>query len=155
VGSEVKLVKSFMRPVLNNWLLESLDGKFKEESAEGARLRKANNAGTAEDEDFVLLRDSYLPETVIGYVSVLHFAGTSLSRDYLLECMELAALIARKDADIAVVLVKSGRMKEIVEGFANCSKALAISASDKKGAGGSSKKMREMGWTRELWTVKR
>lgn len=92
---------------------------------------------------------------VIGYVSVLHFAGTSLSRDNLLECMELAAVVARKDSDVAAVLMKSGRMKEIVEGFANCSKALAISGSEKKGPGSSSKKLREMGWTRELWSVKR
>ncbi|KAI8629091.1 nuclear pore protein 84/107 [Xylariaceae sp. FL1651] len=133
VGNEVKRVKSFMGPILNNWLLESFE----------------------EDEDFIYLRDVYLPETIIGYVSVLHFAGTSLSRDNLLECMELAAIIARKDADVAAVLMKAGRMKEIVEGFANCSKALAISGNEKKGPGGSSKKLREMGWTRELWSVKR
>ncbi|KAI0424175.1 nuclear pore protein 84/107 [Xylaria sp. FL1042] len=133
VGNEVKYIKSYMRPILNNWLLESLQ----------------------EDEDFQYLRDVYLPETIIGYVSVLHFAGTSLSRDNLLECMELAAIIARKDADIAAVLMKAGRMKEVVEGFANCSKALAISGNEKKGPGGSSKKLREMGWTRELWAVKR
>ncbi|KAI0421242.1 nuclear pore protein 84/107 [Xylaria grammica] len=133
VGIEVKCIKSHMRPILNNWLLESLQ----------------------DDEDFTYLRDAYLPETIIGYVSVLHFAGTSLSRDNLLECMELASIIARKDADIAAVLMKAGRMKEVVEGFANCSKALAISGNEKKGLGGSSKKLREMGWTRELWSVKR
>ncbi|RYP47524.1 hypothetical protein DL768_006435 [Monosporascus sp. mg162] len=130
IGSEVKSIKSFMRPLLSNWLVESVH-------------------------DFGLLRDAYLPETIIGYVSVLHFAGTSLSRDNLLECMELAAVIAKKDSDVAAVLMKCGRMKEIVEGFANCSKALAISGSEKKGSGGSSKKLREMGWTRELWSVKR
>lgn len=98
----------------------------------------------------------YLPETVLGYVSVLHFAGTNLSRENLLECMELAATIAEKDSDIASVLMRSGRMKELVEGFANCSKALAVSAADKKGGvGASSKKMRELGWSRELWSVKR
>ncbi|KAH8156435.1 hypothetical protein CIB48_g11815 [Xylaria polymorpha] len=118
VGNEVKSIKSFIRPILNNWLMESLEG----------------------DEDFAYLRDAYLPETIIGYVSVLHFAGTSLSRDNLLECMELASIIARKDADVAAVLMKAGRMKEIVEGFANCSKALAISSNEKKGLGGSSKK---------------
>ncbi|KAJ8129130.1 hypothetical protein O1611_g4501 [Lasiodiplodia mahajangana] len=129
VGNVVKSIKSSMGPILNNWLLESIQV----------------------DEDYTYLRDAYLPETIIGYVSVLHFAGTSLSRDNLLECMELASIIARKDADVAAVLMKAGRMKEIVEGFANCSKALAISGNEKKGLGGSSKKMREMGWTRELW----
>jgi nuclear pore complex protein Nup107 len=106
-------------------------------------------------EDVSHLRELYLPETVIGYVSVLHFAGTTLSRDNLLEAMELAALIAKKDSSVQAVLMKCGRMKELVEGFAGCSKALAISSSEKKGAGASSKKMREVGWTRELWSVKR
>ncbi|KAI0508515.1 nuclear pore protein 84/107 [Xylaria bambusicola] len=133
VGNEVKSIKSYMRPIFDGWLLESL----------------------SEDEDFQYLRDAYLPETIIGYVSVLHFAGTSLSRDNLLECMELASIIARKDSDVAAVLMKAGRMREIVEGFANCSKALAISSNEKKGSGGSSKKLREMGWTRELWSVQR
>ncbi|KAL7628249.1 Nucleoporin nup84 [Parahypoxylon ruwenzoriense] len=133
LGREVKVVKNLMRPILSNWLLETIE----------------------EDEDFLYLRDAYLPETIIGYVSVLHFAGTTLTRDNLLECMELASVIAKKDADVALVLMKSGRMKELVEGFANCSKALAVNSNDKKGPGGSSKKMREMGWTRELWSVKK
>ncbi|KAI5919513.1 nuclear pore protein 84/107 [Camillea tinctor] len=132
VGDNVKSVRGFMQPILNNWLLESIE----------------------EDEDFSYLRDAYLPEVIIGYVSVLHFAGTSLSRDNLLECMELSSIIAKKDADVAAVLMKSGRMKEIVEGFANCSKALAISGNEKKPVGGSSKKLREMGWSRDLWAVK-
>ncbi|KAI0828388.1 nuclear pore protein 84/107 [Hypoxylon sp. FL0890] len=135
VGREVKRIKSFMQPILNNWLMESIE----------------------EDEDFAYLRDAYLPETIIGYVSVLHFAGTTLTRDNLLECMELASVIAKKDADVAAVIMKAGRMKELVEGFANCSKALAISSNDKKGPGGinSKRMMREHGWTRELWSVKK
>ncbi|KAI1107666.1 nuclear pore protein 84/107 [Jackrogersella minutella] len=135
IGHEVKVIKSFMRPILNNWLMESIE----------------------EDEDFTYLRDAYLPETIIGYVSVLHFAGTTLTRDNLLECMELASVIAKKDADVAKVIMKAGRMKELVEGFANCSKALAISSNDKKGPGGinSKRMMREHGWTRELWSVKK
>ncbi|KAI0387309.1 nuclear pore protein 84/107 [Hypomontagnella monticulosa] len=135
VGTELKRVKSYMRPILNNWLMESIE----------------------EDEDFTYLRDAYLPEMIIGYVSVLHFVGTTLTRDNLLECMELASVIAKKDADVAAVIMKAGRMKELVEGFANCSKALAISGTDKKGAGGNSSKrmMREHGWTRELWSVKK
>ncbi|OTB03049.1 hypothetical protein M426DRAFT_322079 [Hypoxylon sp. CI-4A] len=135
LASEVKKAKNFVRPILNNWLLESVE----------------------EDEDFTFLRDAYLPETVIGYVSVLHFAGTTLTRDNLLECMELASVIAKKDADVATVIMKAGRMKELVEGFANCSKALAIISEDKKASGGinSKRMMREHGWSKELWSVKK
>ncbi|KAI2629370.1 nuclear pore protein 84/107 [Xylaria nigripes] len=133
VGNEVRILKSFMGPLLENWLLENHRAK----------------------EDYTHLRDAYLPDTIIGFVSVLQFAGTSLSRDNLLECMELAAHIARKDSDVAALLMKAGRMKEIVEGFANCSKAIAISSNEKKVPGGSNKKLREMGWSRDLWSVKR
>lgn len=90
----------------------------------------------------------------MAYASTLHFAGTSLSRDYLLEAMELAAVIAEKDSDIAACFVKANRMKELVEAFASCSKALAIAAVEKKGAGSTSKKLREMGWSRDLWSVR-
>ncbi|KAI1432007.1 nuclear pore protein 84/107 [Xylaria sp. CBS 124048] len=132
VAAEVNNLKQFMAPVLDKWLLTCL----------------------RENEDFTHLRDIYLPEMIIGYVSVLHFAGTFLDRDHLLLCMDLASLIAKKDADVAMVLMKAGRMREIVDSFARCSKALAISSPEKKSLGGSNKKLRELGWSRELWTVK-
>jgi len=106
------------------------------------------------DNDFEDLRVAYIPETVLAYISSLHFVGTSLSRDNLLECMNLAAVIAEKDSDVAAEFVKCGRMKELVDAFASCSKALAISTTEKKGAQMSSKKFREMGWSRELWSIK-
>lgn len=97
----------------------------------------------------------YLPELVMGYASALHAAGTSSTRDYLLECMDLAAQIAAEGSDLAELLVKTGRMKELLESFASCSKALAIWTTDlKKGQGPNSKKYRETGWSRELWTIK-
>ncbi len=77
-----------------------------------------------------------------------------LSRDYLLECMELAAVIADKDSDVASEFIKCGRMKELLEAFASCSKALAIWTSEKKGSQTNSKKLKEKGWSRELWSVK-
>ena len=92
---------------------------------------------------------------IIAYASTLQFAGTTTSRDYLLECMDLASVIAEKGSDLADVFVKAGRMKELLESFTSCSKALAIWTTDlKKGPGASSKKLREMGWSRELWSVK-
>ncbi|KAH8675288.1 nuclear pore protein 84/107 [Xylariales sp. PMI_506] len=136
LGGHVKLVKNYVAPLLRGWLTESIK----------------------EDSDFEILRDMYLPDTILAYVSVLHYAGHALSRDNLLEAMELAALIAEKDADVAAVIMKNGRMKELVEAFANCSKALAVKGMEKKmgsSGSGSSKKMRELGWSRELWNVKR
>lgn len=97
----------------------------------------------------------YIPETVLAFISCLHFAGTSLSRDNLLECMDLAAVIAEKNSDVAAEFLKAGRMKELVEAFASCSKALAIWTSDnKKGSQTNSKRFKELGWSRELWSIK-
>ncbi|KAL1903431.1 Nucleoporin nup84 [Sporothrix stenoceras] len=134
MDNNAKYMNGFMKPLLKDWLLHSVD----------------------DNPDYALLRSSYLPQVVIGYASTLQFAGTTSSRDYLLECMELAAVVAAPDnSDVAGVLVSTGRMKELVESFASCSKALAIWTSDmKKGPGAGSKKNREMGWSRELWSVK-
>lgn len=126
------------------------------------------------DKEFRELREAYIPETVLAYISCLHFAGTSLSRDNLLECMELAAVIAEKGSDVAQEFMKCNRMKELLEAFTSCSKALAIWTSDKKGSQTNSKKIRELGWygldtlvalvvlpkltnrcrSRELWSIK-
>ncbi|KAJ0167155.1 Nucleoporin NUP84 [Colletotrichum tanaceti] len=130
VGNEVKSAKEHVRPLLKQWLRSQ------------------------EDKDLEALRDMYLPETLLAYVSTLHFAGTTLTRDNFLECMELAATIAEKESDVADCFMKATRMKELVESFAACSKALAIASGEKKAAGSSSKKLREMGWSRDLWSVK-
>ena len=92
---------------------------------------------------------------MLAYISCLHFAGTSLSRDHLLECMELSAVVAEKNSDVCHEFQKAGRLKELFESFTSCSKALAIWNSDaKKSHHTNSKKMRELGWSRELWSIK-
>lgn len=84
-------------------------------------------------------------------------------------------MIAEKGSDVAQEFLRGGRMKELVESFASCSKALAIWTSDKKGSQTNSKKIREVGWyvslglgrcgmgflkltikcrSRELWSIK-
>ncbi|KAK1503392.1 hypothetical protein CTAM01_04704 [Colletotrichum tamarilloi] len=130
VGNEVKAAKEHVRPLLVDWL------------------------GDQEDQDLQALREAYLPETILAYISTLHFAGTTLTRDNFLECMELAATIAEKGSDVAECFAKAKRMKELVECFAACSKALAVASGEKKAANSSSKKLREMGWSRDLWSVK-
>lgn len=129
-----------MKPVLKGWLLETNDRN--------------------DELEFAYLREAYLPETLIAYVSALQYAGNSLTRDNLLEAMDLAAVVAERDSDIAALLVKTGRMKELVEAFASVSKALAGEQTEKKKSGKASKagptsakKMKEMGWSKELWKV--
>lgn len=77
-----------------------------------------------------------------------------MSRDLLMECMDLSALVAAEDSDLLDLFVKTGRMQELVEAFALASKELLILTSQKQGIGSKSKKLRAKGWTPELWTVK-
>lgn len=131
------MAKTGMKPVLRGWLLET---KSEDDEAE-----------------FLQLRGAYLPDVIIAYVAALQYAGSQLTRENLLEAMDLAAIIAEPDSDIAALFVTTGRMAELVEAFASCSKAL-VSEHDKDkkktSKATSAKKMREMGWSKELWSVR-
>ncbi|KAI9171943.1 Nucleoporin NUP84 [Paramyrothecium foliicola] len=133
LGRNIVATKENMQPLLRNWLLPDIQ--------EG-------------DKELAELRRVFLPETVLAYVSALHFAGTALSRDNLLECMELAAVVAERNSDLAASFVEAGRMRELVEVFAAASRALAVATGDKRSTGSGSKKLREMGWSRDLWSIK-
>lgn len=133
VGDAAAVMKDKMQPLSSGWLLLNIESG---------------------DEELDNVRQVYLPETVLAFVSGLHFAGTGLSRDNLLECMDLAGVIAEHGSDLADAFVKAGRMTELVEAFAACSKALAMATSDKRAADLGSKKLREMGWSRDLWAIK-
>ncbi|KAH7326719.1 nuclear pore protein 84/107 [Stachybotrys elegans] len=133
LGNTLGATKDSVQGLLRGWLLSEIE--------EG-------------DMELARLREAFLPETMLAYVSALHFAGARLSRDNLLECMELASVVAEPNSDLADSFVKAGRMKELVEALAAVSKALAVSTGDKKSSSSSSKKLREMGWSREIWSVK-
>ncbi|KAG6006277.1 hypothetical protein E4U21_007159 [Claviceps maximensis] len=134
VGDEIKAAKDNMQPLLKNWLMAGIDNG---------------------DDELKQLRQAYLPETILAYVSALHFAGTGISRDYLLECMELASVVAERNSDVAMVFMGAGRMTELVEAFTACSKTLAIATEEKKGVAFGGKKLRELGWSRDVWAVKK
>lgn len=102
--------------------------------------------------EFEILREAYLPETLLAYISVLQFGGTALTRDFLLECMELCALIADEDSDLLALFSKSNRMGDLVEAFASASKTLLLITSAKQGPTSRSKKMRIKGWKQDLWS---
>lgn len=139
LGQAIRVAKTGMKPVLRGWLLET------------------NNE---DDElEFAQLRETYLPDAIIAYVAALQYAGGQLTRENLLEAMDLAATIAERDSDVAALFMRTGRMKELVEAFASCSKALVAEPEKEKKKTGkagqtSAKKMREMGWSKELWSVK-
>lgn len=69
------------------------------------------------------IRNHYLPECILAYDSVLYYAGHALSRKHLVECMELAQIVASNQT-LTNAFVESKRMQELVTAFALDSKAL-------------------------------
>ncbi|KAE8443343.1 hypothetical protein EG329_001986 [Mollisiaceae sp. DMI_Dod_QoI] len=125
--------KTSVQPLLKGWLTT-----FQNENLEP---------------DLRRLRDAYLPETLLAYITTLQFAGQSLSREFLLECMEFSVMVADEDSDLLNVFMKTGRMQELVEALAFSSKNLLLVTSQKTSTS-RSKKMRTKGLTHELWSVK-
>ncbi|KKA30210.1 hypothetical protein TD95_001910 [Thielaviopsis punctulata] len=131
VAKNVKQCRESIEPVINGWLLKSIEEN---------------------DKDLEIIRALFLPETVLAWVTTLHFASSHLGKDYLLESLDLAAVIADGRSDVADAFVTAGRMTELVQAFTACSKALAVSTKEKK-TGPASKRLRESGWSRDLWSV--
>ncbi|KAI9644561.1 Nucleoporin nup84 [Ciborinia camelliae] len=106
--------------------------------------------------EFAKLRETYLPETILGWIATLQMAGRLLTRDYLMGSMDLATIIAAEDSDLLELFSKTGRMPELVNTLASASKELLITSSKSKRSATSknSKKMKERGWTTDLWNVK-
>ncbi|KAF4594516.1 nuclear pore complex protein Nup107 [Ophiocordyceps camponoti-floridani] len=132
LGHDVKVMRERMDPLLKGWLLASIE-------AGDSELRK--------------LRQRFLPEATLAMVTGLQVAGMGYSRDMLLESMDLATAIAESDSDLAKSLMEAGRMRELVNAFAACSRSLATIKGDKRASVSSSKKLREKGWSRDLWQV--
>ena len=103
--------------------------------------------------EFKLVREAYLPEALLGYINVLQFGGNTLTRDFLMECMELSALVADEESDILELLITTGRLQEVVEAFAAASKSLLLRSST-SGPSSKSRKLRAKGWSQELWSIR-
>ena len=87
---------------------------------------------------------------MLAYNSVLDFSSHYLSRDLLLKSMDIAALIANDESDLAAILVTADRMPELVDSFAFLSKTI-IQADDRGAKAGKSKQKRN-GESLDIWT---
>lgn len=83
-----------------------------------------------EDEgaDLAHIRITLTPEIIIAYNTVLHAAGNLITRDCLLESMELSVAIAngKESNGLEECFVEAGRMRELVKSFALTSKVMLI-----------------------------
>ncbi|KAL2419735.1 Nucleoporin NUP84 [Exophiala dermatitidis] len=95
------------------------------------------------------LRNHYVPECILAYNGVLFAAGHYCSRVWLVECMELAQVVAQNPM-LTEAFVESGRMKELVKAFALDSRSL-LEATE-QGASKSKKIKTEKG-NSDIWKV--
>lgn len=79
-----------------------------------------------EAEDLNKVRMAYIPEIVLAYNTVLHSAGSLISRDNLIQSMDLSTTIAQDQNNIAECFVQAKRMRELVMSFAETSKAMLV-----------------------------
>ena len=110
-----------------------------------------------ENEAIVLtdIRNHYIPEIVLAYNSTLWFAGHFSSRTWLVECMNLAQIVAETPM-LTAAFVASGRMKELVKAFAVDSQTL-LQATEQTGASaasaGRAKKIKADKGNADIWKV--
>lgn len=135
--NHIEDVQASMAPIIKGILLQSAD----EEEAK----------------DLNDIRINYIPETIIAYISVLQTAGSIISRDFLLDAMDLANDVANstdtsrsENNGLQECFVQAGRMRELVECFAIVSKAMLVLKAEGKKWNGDKKKMgRDLG----MWEI--
>ena len=80
------------------------------------------------------IRVMYFPEIVIAYNTTLQAGGSLLSREMLLESMELSATVAMNIGSegngLAQSILEAGRMRELVRSFALTSKAMLVARAE-------------------------
>jgi nuclear pore complex protein Nup107 len=91
----------------------------------GTILWDANSADEATE--LARIREMYIPEIILAYNTVLHTAGSIISRQGLIESMDLSVtLAAEENKNLTEVIVKAGRMRELVRSFAASGKSMLI-----------------------------
>jgi nuclear pore complex protein Nup107 len=105
-----------------------------------------------EDEaaDLEQIRRRYIPELVLGYNAVLHASGYLISRENLLDSMEMSVTIADDTYHLVEPFRAAGRMGELVRSFAHTSKSmLVLKAEGRKWTTKKSRTGRDLG----VWEI--
>lgn len=105
--------------------------------------------------EFQQLREAYLPDAIMAYIEILQFGGVMLTRDFLLEVLDLAPKIANERSDLLDLFTKTGRMQDLVTSFARVSKTLVVVSSERKHRDGQTRKMKSTGFNYDIWNVVR
>ena len=75
-----------------------------------------------------------------------------ISREILLQCMNLAATVAAESSDLADIFVRAGRMSELVDSMAIVSKSILVA--EEQGQKSERKRKKMNGASMDIWSVK-
>lgn len=89
-------------------------------------LRSTAHVGPEEATDLEKIRLDYIPEVVLAYNTVLHTAGSLISRQNLIASMDLSVKVANEENGLAETFIKAKRMRELVTSFAMTTKAMLV-----------------------------
>ncbi|KAF2009932.1 nuclear pore complex protein-like protein Nup107 [Aaosphaeria arxii CBS 175.79] len=114
------------------------------------------NPSVNTDPKFIAIQAAYLPELLIAYLSTIQAAAFFTSREFVVKAMDVATVVA--DADqywLQDVLMKTGRMSELVETLALVSRAMLTLGEheDSKKKKTVTKKRGNRGETLKLWDL--
>jgi nuclear pore complex protein Nup107 len=105
-----------------------------------------------EAQDFQTIKRAYIPELLIGYISILQATAYFSSRETAVKAMDLANVVADRDGEwIQKALLESGRMKDFVDALALVSRAMVALGENKEKS--AKKKRGGKGETLRIWDV--
>lgn len=137
--------------MLRSWLEHPYDGKYITNLR--TMLQQATNI-SADDEatQFRAIRRVCLPEVVLAFINVLRDSARFVTRDLLLQSMDLATLVAEEGSDVGECFMEAGKMAELVRAFAFTSQA--IMRADEVGRGPKRSRRKLDGKSLEIWSIR-
>lgn len=137
-------------PLLNGWLQYPKDGRYSYSSFLCDVLTKCYL--DEEAAEFEQIRIACLPEVILAYNTVMNYTGFVISRHFLIKSMDLAALIAAQDSDLAACFMVARRMPELMDSLALSGRNMIQGEETEKKRGKIKKKLD--GESLDLWNVK-
>lgn len=97
--------------------------------------------------DLLTIRQQYVPEILIAYNAALYTSGFVMSREAMIQSMDLAVAVADDKTGLGESFKgQEGRMGELVKGFAEASKAMLV-------LGGKKRKPHAEGKDLRMWEI--
>ena len=143
-----KAVEAAMDPLLHDWLQNPRNGKSIHPVTTTSSSLKLTFAAEADAQEFRQIRLACLPELLLTYNGILNHSAYFAGRDILKISMDLAALVAEEDSELATCVMQARRMPELLDSFAIVAKSMIHAEAKRPG-----EKTKD-GKTLGLWSIR-